>query len=114
MLILVHSHRCLVAVVTHASWSCSIPGTLSCRFNIYFSYVNLLFGNSVISNAHNAYRTYPHGLLCAFIEPAVDLGNLTHPPFPVTMLHVENRIGRPVEMVCNVGYLLVQAIQGVA
>jgi hypothetical protein len=36
---------------------------------------------------------YPSGLRCTLVEPAVDLGNLTHPPFAVAMLHVENRIG---------------------
>jgi hypothetical protein len=54
------------------------------------------------------------GLGCTFIEPAVDLGDLPHPPFTIPMFHVKNRIGRPVKMVRNVGYLLVQAIQGVA
>lgn len=32
----------------------------------------------------------------------------------LTMLHIENIIERPVKMICYVGYLLVNLLQGVA
>lgn len=49
-----------------------------------------------------------------FVEPAVDLRDFLHPLLSFMVLHVQYVVVRPVEVVGNVGYLLVQAVEGVA
>lgn len=48
------------------------------------------------------------------IQPAIDADNFLHPPLALTMLHIHNVQARPVKMVGNIGYLLMQAVEGVA
>src|SRR5919197_176477 len=47
-------------------------------------------------------------------QPPVDLGDLLDPPAPIRVLHREHVLPRPVEVVGDVGYLLVEAVEGVA
>ncbi len=44
----------------------------------------------------------------------MNIGNLSHPHPPILMLHREQRVVLPVEIVREVGYLLVNSIEGVA
>ena len=53
-------------------------------------------------------------MLAWLVEAAVDFGNLLYPPPPLRMLQIEDIVQRPVEMIGNVGYLLMQAFEGVA
>lgn len=48
------------------------------------------------------------------VEPAIDLRNFLDPALPLTMFQVEHFAGRPVKMIGNVGYLLIDLIEGVA
>ena len=48
------------------------------------------------------------------IKPGVDLGNLSHPLLSLCVFEDENLIQWPVKVVGQVGYLLVQSIEGVA
>ena len=52
------------------------------------------------------------GLRC--VQPAIDLGDLPHPAAALAVFQVQDIVRRPVKMVGDVGYLLVQAIEGVA
>ena len=47
-------------------------------------------------------------------EPLVDLADLLHPLVPLGVFQVQDRFERPVEMVGDVRYLLVQTVRGVA
>ncbi len=49
-----------------------------------------------------------------FVDLAVDARDLTQPDVPLVVLHVQDVVERPMEVIRNVGYLLVQLIQGVA
>ena len=44
----------------------------------------------------------------------VNIGYLAHPQPPICVLHGEQLIGLPVQVVCEVGYLLVKPLEGVA
>ena len=48
------------------------------------------------------------------IKPAIDLRDLLDPALPFGMLKAEHLLRGPVEVVGDVGYLLVQMIEGVA
>lgn len=48
------------------------------------------------------------------VKPAVDAGNLPHPNLPFFVLHGHDLIMWPIEVIGNIGYLLTQAIEGVA
>jgi hypothetical protein len=48
------------------------------------------------------------------IEPAVDLGNFVHPDLALGVFHLFDLRQRPVEVIGQVGYLLLQALEGVA
>lgn len=50
----------------------------------------------------------------AISKPAVNVCNLFHPALPLTMFHVHHQVARPMEVICDIGYLLMQAVQGVA
>jgi hypothetical protein len=52
--------------------------------------------------------------LCLFIETRVDRGDSFHPLPSIGMLQGENFFERPVKVVSDVGYLLVEPIEGVA
>lgn len=52
--------------------------------------------------------------LTCLVKPAVDPGDLFNPLAPLGMLQVENVVEGPVEVIGQVGYLLLQAIRGVA
>lgn len=47
-------------------------------------------------------------------EMAINFGNLIDPPLSFAMLHIHNLSIRPVKVIRNKGYLLVEAIEGVA
>jgi hypothetical protein len=49
-----------------------------------------------------------------FIESAIDPGDLLDPALPLAVLKVKHLLGRPVEVIGNVGYLLIHLIEGVA
>ena len=53
-------------------------------------------------------------LLTRLIDLRIDLGNLSHPDLSLLVLHAEHFIERPMEVVTDVGYLLVEPVQGVA
>lgn len=44
----------------------------------------------------------------------VNIGHLLHPQPPVTVFHLEQLVRLPVQVVCEVGYLLVKTFEGVA
>lgn len=48
------------------------------------------------------------------IDLLIDVRNLTDPDGALSMFHLQNIIHRPVEVICDVGYLLVETVQGVA
>ena len=48
------------------------------------------------------------------IEPAIDLRDFLDPALPFGMLKAEHFLRGPVKVVGNVGYLLIQMIEGVA
>jgi len=48
------------------------------------------------------------------IEPAVYAGHFFHPLLPLGVIQIQNLAERPVEVKGQIGYLLPQAIQGVA
>ena len=50
----------------------------------------------------------------AFVDFLVDLGNLADPDLPFLVFHVEYVVYRPVKMISDIRYLLIQLIQGVA
>jgi len=49
-----------------------------------------------------------------FVELAVDGRDLLYPTPPVGVLKVHHRIKRPVKVIGNEGYLLVQRFEGIA
>ncbi len=49
-----------------------------------------------------------------FVEPFVDGGHLAYPALTLGVLHLQYRFRRPVEMVREIGYLLMQPVEGVA
>lgn len=53
-------------------------------------------------------------LTILLVEGFVDLCNLSSPPTPLPMFHVQQPLVGPVEMVGDVGYLLVKPVEGVA
>ena len=52
-------------------------------------------------------------LACA-VQPAVDPGNLFHPAQALRVLEAQDLVVRPVKVIGDVGYLLVQAVERVA
>ena len=57
---------------------------------------------------------HPASALTDLGQFAVNLGNLLRPPPPVMVLHLQDVPERPVEIVGDVSYLLVQLLEGVA
>ncbi len=53
-------------------------------------------------------------LFARFVDLGVDLRDLPHPYLALFVFHVENIIKRPVKVIGDVCYLLVQPLQGVA
>ncbi|MGB4677906.1 MAG: hypothetical protein WBH90_14380, partial [Aggregatilineales bacterium] len=49
-----------------------------------------------------------------FIHPPVDGRNLLHPLPPVAVLHRQDRLRAPVEVIGDEGYLLDKLVEGVA
>lgn len=49
-----------------------------------------------------------------FIEPAIDIGDFFHPALALHVLKVQDIVAWPVKVIRDVGYLLVQAVEGVA
>lgn len=47
-------------------------------------------------------------------DPTVDFGYLLHPPAAVGVLQFQNSLQRPVEVIGDVGYLLMEPLWGVA
>jgi hypothetical protein len=48
------------------------------------------------------------------VQAPVDLADLLHPPSPVGVLQVQDLVEWPVEMIGQVGYLLVELVERVA
>ena len=90
---------------THVFWDPSPPGD-----------------KSYPSFEHSMLRPYPLssqeqvGLLftARFVQPSIDLGNLCDPLPALPMLQGQDVEERPVKMIGDIGYLLVQAFEGVA
>ena len=53
-------------------------------------------------------------MLTRLVHAAIDLGNLLNPPPPLPVFQIEDMVQRPVKVIGNVGYLLMQAFEGVA
>ena len=49
-----------------------------------------------------------------FVKPAIDPRNFLDPALPLAVLKVEHLVGRPVKVIGDVGYLLIDLIEGVA
>jgi hypothetical protein len=58
--------------------------------------------------------TYIALSLAGLAEAAVDVGDLCDPPLSLAVLEVQDFTARPVKVVSDVGYLLIQTIEGVA
>jgi len=56
----------------------------------------------------------PTGLLAQLTQLGVDLGDLLHPLAALSVFQFEDLLERPVEVIGDVGYLLVQLLEGVA
>jgi len=63
--------------------------------------------------ASDCFRT-SGSLLRSLVNPPVERGNFLHPAPPFSVLQVEDRIRRPMEVIGHEGYLLVQLLEGVA
>jgi hypothetical protein len=48
------------------------------------------------------------------IHPAIDARDLMNPAAPIGVLKLENFGLRPMKVICDIGYLLVKPLQGVA
>lgn len=56
-----------------------------------------------------------HSRTCAlFVESLVDFADFIHPLLTFSMFERENLFMRPVEVICNVRYLFVEPLYGVA
>lgn len=53
-------------------------------------------------------------LTIPLVERLIDFRNLRSPSPPVSMLHMQQSLVRPMEVVGDVGYLLVKPVEGVA
>src|SRR3954447_12545219 len=53
-------------------------------------------------------------LLRNLSDPAIDARDFRDPHLPVQVLHRHNLVVRPMEVICDVGYLLGKPLQGVA
>ncbi len=49
-----------------------------------------------------------------FVHPSIDGRDLLHPPTTVRMLQIHHSLGRPVKVIGEEGYLLIERLQGVA
>jgi hypothetical protein len=52
--------------------------------------------------------------LSGIVKPAIDVGDLFHPLLALVVLQLHDRVERPVEVIGQIGYLLLQAAEGVA
>ena len=57
---------------------------------------------------------FPLTALPGFVDLFIDPCNLTQPDMPLVVLHVQNVVERPVKVIRDIGYLLVNLLQGVA
>jgi hypothetical protein len=48
------------------------------------------------------------------VDSLINARDLANPAPPFGVFQIQNRFGRPVKVVCNEGYLLVQCAKGVA
>jgi hypothetical protein len=49
-----------------------------------------------------------------FVHALIDDRDLFHPATPLAVFQIEDRIGWPVEVIGDEGYLLVQRLEGIA
>jgi hypothetical protein len=49
-----------------------------------------------------------------FVHALIDGRDLFHPTTPLRMFQVQNRLGRPMEVIGDKGYLLIQRLERVA
>lgn len=59
-------------------------------------------------------RPNPVSPQTGLVDLLVDLGDLLDPYLALPVFHVQDLVRGPVEVVCDVSYLLVQLVQGVA
>ncbi len=77
-------------------------------------------GPSIASPNHGPGSPAPSDRSFAFVstrglaQPPVDASDLIHPLLPVAVFQVQDVLKGPMEVICQVGYLLVQAVKGVA
>lgn len=62
----------------------------------------------------DAILTYVALPLARLVEAAVDIGDFCHPPLSFAMFEIQDFAAWPMKVVGDVGYLLVQALKGVA
>lgn len=71
-----------------------------------------------VDRARQAERGRPRGRDASnpgfLAEPSIYVADLLHPAAPVLVLHLQDLLERPVKVVGDVGYLLEQAVKGVA
>jgi hypothetical protein len=53
-------------------------------------------------------------ILIRGIDPFIDRRNLPYPTPSLRVLQIEHIVVRPVKVICDEGYLLIQRIEGVA
>src|SRR5438445_1425578 len=68
----------------------------------------------VRSSSGSLLPTYSLTALPGFVDLFVDPRNFTQPDMPLVVLHVQDVVERPVKVIRDVGYLLVNLLQGVA
>jgi hypothetical protein len=49
-----------------------------------------------------------------FVHALIDDRDLFHPVTPLAVFQIEKRFGRPMEVIGDEGYLLVQRLEGIA
>ena len=52
--------------------------------------------------------------LSGIVKPAIDVGDLLHPLLALIVFQLQDCVERPVEVIGQIGYLLLQAAEGVA
>ena len=67
------------------------------------------------ARAHVRQRsTRPLPILFRAVDPFIDRRNLLYPTPPLGMLEIEHVVVRPVKVIRDEGYLLIQRVEGVA
>jgi hypothetical protein len=71
-------------------------------------------GRAVSRSSQDRILTHIALSLTCLIEATVDFGDFRDPPLPFAVFETQDFTARPVKVVGDVGYLLVQTLKGVA